>query len=267
MAKLPPVVSFDVDFSGVARVTIKRPDVHNAINQQVIDELVAIVLKLKRSKDVRMMVLLGEGRSFSAGADIAWMKSMKGFSLRKNIAESRKLAMLYQELSNFTKPLLCKIQGGALGGGSGLVAVCDYALAGKNAVFAFSEVRLGIVPAVISPYVVAKIGESQARALFLSGMRFTAERAREIGLVHEVVDDEVLDKRMELTIKEFLKAAPNAAIEAKHLVKNIMEMRRNKDDKALTDFTCKKIAELRVSKEGQEGMEAVLAKREPYWME
>jgi methylglutaconyl-CoA hydratase len=261
-------VFFDVDRYGVATVTIKRPDVHNAINQQVIDELVGIMLKLKRAKDVRLVVLTGEGRSFSAGADLEWMKSMKNFSMSKNMAESRKLAMLYKEINDFTKPVIAKVQGGALGGGAGLVAVCDYVLASKDAVFAFSEVRLGIVPAVISPFVIAKIGESHARALFLSGMRFTAERAKEIGLVHEVASADALDKRLDQVVKEFLKAAPEATMEAKQLILDVMEMKQDKkDDKALMEFTCKTIARLRVSKEGQEGMEALLAKRDPYWVE
>lgn len=269
MVKKPsPVVSFYIDRYGVATVTIKRPDVHNAINQQVIDELVKIILKFKRAKDVRLVVLTGEGRSFSAGADLEWMKSMKHFSMSKNVAESRKLAMLYKEINDFTKPVIAKVQGGALGGGAGLVAVCDYVLAAQDAVFAFSEVRLGIVPAVISPYVIAKIGESQTRALFLSGMRFTAERAKEIGLIHEVAPSEGLDKRLDQVVKEFLKAAPEASMEAKELIWEVMEMKQDKkDDKAMIDFTCKKIAKLRVSKEGQEGMDALLNKRDANWVE
>lgn len=268
MTKKPlPIVFFDIDHYGVARVTIKRPDVHNAINQQVIDELVDVIVKLKRAKEVRFMVLTGEGRSFSAGADLEWMKSMKGFSERKNLAESQKLAMLFKELNDFTKPIICKVQGGALGGGAGLVAVCDYVIAAQDAVFAFSEVRLGLVPAVISPYVINKIGGSQARALFISGMRFTAERAKEIGLVHEVAHPDVLDKRLELVIKEFLKAAPEATIEAKQLIRDVVLMQQEKNEKALMDYTCKKIAHLRVGKEGQEGMDALLKKREPFWVE
>ena len=265
--KPQPTVNIDIDPRGVATATIQRPDVHNAINQQVINELVGMVLKLKRDKKVRMLVLKGDGRSFSAGADLEWMKSMKKYSGRKNEAESRKLAMLYKELNDFTKPIICKIQGGALGGGAGLVAVSDYAVAAKDAVFAFSEVRLGIVPAVISPYVIAKIGESQARALFLSGMRFTAERAWNIGLVHEVVDSESLDNRMEQVVKEFLKAAPIATQEAKKLIWEVKHLMEKKNDRALVNFTCRTIARLRIGREGQAGMEAMLTKQEPFWHE
>jgi methylglutaconyl-CoA hydratase len=243
-----------------AIIKMNRPEVHNAFNDELINKMVKAFNELETDDSVRLVVLTGEGKSFSAGADLNWMKSMVNYSLEENKKDSENLHSLFETINNFKKPVLGKINGAALGGGVGLVSVCDFALTHDKAKFGFTEVRLGLIPAVISPFVINKIGESNARAWFLSGERFDAHQAKQMNLVHEVITVADFEKRFEEILSSFLSAGPIAATLAKNLVKN---MKDNPDPKAFTTY---EIAKVRVSEEGQEGMNAMLDKRKASWL-
>ena len=248
---------------GIARVVLNRPEIHNAFNDELISSLTKHFNELQDNEDVRLITLSGEGKSFCAGADLNWMKSMAKYSKEENYNDSQNLFGLFKAINDCTKPVLGKINGHALGGGVGLVSVCDFALSHEKAKFGFTEVRLGLVPAVISPFCINKIGESQARAWFLSGEIFTADKALKMGLIHDVVSVEEFDSRFEEVVESFLKAGPIAAREAKSLIKSVLDL----EGEGLNHYTCEKIANLRVSAEGQEGMTALLEKRKAKWME
>jgi methylglutaconyl-CoA hydratase len=254
--------TININQDNVAFLNLDRPDLHNAFNDELIEKLIAELKNLEK-KSVRLLVLTGNGKSFCAGADLNWMKKMKDYSMEENIQDSQKLCELFTVLNHFKAPVIGKINGAALGGGAGLVACCDYALAVDSAVFGFTEVRLGLIPAVISPFVIAKIGESNARAYFLSGQRFSAETALKMGLVHSVVTEDKLDLFLDALIKEFLMAAPFASQHAKELVYQVV---RKPTLEAARDYTCERIAVLRKSEEGQEGMSSLLEKRKPLWL-
>lgn len=247
----------------VARVTLVRADMHNAFNAQMVAELTQVFRKIGESRDIRLVLLDAEGASFSAGADLNWMAEMKQATAEENRADSLRMAEMFETINHLPQPLIAVVQGAALGGGVGLTAVADYVVAFDTAVFGFSEVLIGLVPAVISPYVVAKIGESQARAWFLSGTRFSADHARRIGLVHEVISRKDLDERLPFLRDEFLKAAPYATRKAKELIFNI----KGKGLSEVKEYTASLIAELRVGDEGQEGISALMDKRKPRWVE
>lgn len=252
----------DIDQRGVATLTLNRPELHNAFNDELIAELTKCLTDLENNKNVRLLILTGEGKSFCAGADLNWMKRMKDYSHEENVADSQKLAELFTVLNNFSRPTIGKINGSALGGGAGLVACCDYVVAVESAIIAFTEVRLGLLPAVISPFVIAKIGESHARATFLSGAKINMSRAFVMGLVHAVTTTELLDAEIEKTVGEFLLAGPQAAVTAKKLVSTVVRFDSIEDAR---DYTCKMISKARVSEEGQEGMSALLEKRKASW--
>lgn len=254
----------EVDARGVAFVKLNRPQVHNAFDDGLIASLTQTFGKLEVDDTVRLVVLSGEGKSFCAGGDLNWMRSMKEFSRSENVADSAKMARMYQALRYFPKPLIVVVHGAALGGGSGLAAVADFVLAAEDAKFGFTEVRLGIIPAVISPYAIEKIGVSAARAYFTSGMQFTAQTAKEIGLVHRVVGFDELHVARDAVIKEFLKAAPDASQKAKALIEAVTPLIG--DVKRATQFTVEAIADARVSEEGQEGMDALLSGRKAAWV-
>lgn len=245
--------------SGVATVTLNRPDVHNAFNAELIAEATELFLGLAK-KPLRLLILTGEGASFCAGADLNWMRSMKEWSEAENFQDAKKLAGLFHALNSLPFPTLARVNGHALGGGAGLVSCCDFVVASDKALFGFTEARLGLIPAVISPYVMAKIGESQARAWFLSGERFNAEQARQMNLVHKVVSNENLDSAVEEVKKSFLAAGPMAAREAKSLVFRVRVSQEVEDE------TCRRISRIRIGAEGQEGMRALLEKDKPQWM-
>jgi methylglutaconyl-CoA hydratase len=245
----------------VVRVTLNRPDVRNALNDELISELTAWASSVRDARDVRVAVLGGAGKTFSAGADVTWMSKAIAYSKEENLRDAERLSALFAALDRLPIPLIGRIQGAALGGGSGLAAVCDVVVTDDQAVFGFTEVKLGIIPAVISPFVVAKIGRSAARELFLTGARFSAARAREIGLVHAVVPLEKLDEAVDGYIKEFLTAGQQAIASAKSL---IAEVATRTIDEA-RPLTARAIAERRVSPEGQEGLRAFLEKRKPQW--
>jgi methylglutaconyl-CoA hydratase len=217
---------------------------------------------LAASDSVRVVVLGGRGKVFSAGADLDWMKELAGFGREENLREARAMADLFFALATSPKPVVARVQGAALGGGVGLVAACDIAVAAEGTRFGFPEVRLGLVPAVISPYVLSKIGESAAREYFLTGERFEAEKAREIGLVRAVVPEPDLDAAVEHRVEELLQAGPHAVAEAKALLRAVAG--RGLDD--VLHETAERIAAVRASPEGQEGLRAFLEKRKPDWV-
>jgi len=242
-------------------LTLNRPDVRNAFNEQMIAELTAWAATINADDDVRVAVVGGAGKVFSAGADIAWMAKALEYTHDDNVRDANAAARMFAALDTLPVPLIGRIHGAALGGGSGLAAVCDVVVADEEAVFGFTEVKLGILPSVISPYAVAKIGRSAARELFLTGMRFSALRAKEIGLVHAVVPTGALDTMTAMYVNEFLSGAPDAIATAKALIPRVWS--RGASDAA--GLTAEAIAAQRVSKEGQEGLRAFLEKRRASW--
>lgn len=247
-----------IENNGVKEVWLNRPELHNAFNAELIEELISA---FEVSSSTRLVVLSGRGTSFCAGADLNWMKSMKDYSKEENFKDSKRLAKLFSTINECPVPVIGRVNGHALGGGVGLVSVCDYVVCVPEALMGFTEVRLGLIPAVISPYCISKIGESYARAWMLSGERFSGIEAQRMGLVHEVVEASALDEKIEAVKKRFLSAGPEAAREAKTLIKSVM-----KNLKGSEDLTCQMITERRVSAEGQEGMRALLEKDKPAWM-
>lgn len=246
----------------IATVTMRRPEVHNAFNAQLIQDLQAAFTELSTDEKLHAVVLTGDGPSFSAGADISFMKPSATFTQEQNLNDALRLADLFDTINSFPCPVVARVNGTAIGGGAGLISVCDIVIAAENARLAFSEVKLGIAPAVISPYVVRKIGETHARVLFVTGERFSAAHARQIGLVHIVVPLEELDAVVEKTLRELLSSGPQALRACKALALNVGRM----DHDTARKFTAETIAKLRVSAEGQEGLRAFLEKRKPNWI-
>lgn len=244
----------------VVRVVLNRPDVRNAFNEEVIEELTTWARTIDTAT-ARVAVLGGEGKVFCAGADLSWMSKMVGYAHEENVRDARTLGAMMEALNSVSIPLIGRVQGAALGGGAGLAAICDIVVAADDAVFGFTEAKLGIVPAVISPYAIAKIGPSAARELFLTASRFSAGRAREIGLVHAVVPVSDLDTTIDAYIHELLTSGPQAVAGAKALIQ-IVAGRAPSD---VADVTADTIARHRVSGEGQEGMRAFLQKKKPSW--
>jgi methylglutaconyl-CoA hydratase len=249
------------DDGPVATVTLSRPDAHNALNADLIEELTYCFEEISDDERIRLVVLTGEGSSFCAGADIGYMRETADFSYEENLEDARRLAMMFWAIDECPKPVVAKVQGVAMGGGAGLVAVADVAVADSEARFAFSEVRLGIAPATISPFVVRKIGASHARSLFVTGERFDAERAREIGLVHSVVSRDGLDESVEEKVGELLEGGPVAQATMKALLRRL----ETTEPMEAPGLTARVISELRTGEEGQEGLAAFIEKREPRW--
>jgi methylglutaconyl-CoA hydratase len=246
----------------VLRITLNRPDVRNAFDEQVIAALTDAATHAADDSVLRAVVLAGNGKTFCAGADIAWMAKAIAYSRRENLNDAEDLARMLERFDTLPLPVIGRIQGAALGGGVGLAAVCDIVIAADDATFALSEVKLGILPAVVAPYVLRKIGISAARELFLTGARFSAARAREIGLVHEVVPAADLDAAVARRIAEVLTAGPGGVARAKGLIRAIAGL--HPDD--VIGVTTSAIAAQRISDEGQEGLRAFLEKRKPSWM-
>jgi len=244
----------------VEYLTLNRPDVRNAFNEQMIADLTDWAAAINADDDVRVAVVAGAGKVFSAGADIAWMANALNYTHDENVRDANAAARMFAALDTVPIPLVGRIHGAALGGGAGLAAVCDVVVADEDAVFGFTEVKLGILPAVISPYALAKVGRSAARELFLTGMRFNAVRAKEIGLVHAVVPLDQLDAMVVMYVNEFLSGAPDAISTAKALIPRVWT--RGTDAAGLT---AEAIAARRVSEEGQEGLRAFLEKRKASW--
>jgi methylglutaconyl-CoA hydratase len=245
----------------VEYLTLNRPEVRNAFNEHVIAELVRWAEAMRHPGEVRVVVLGGTGKAFCAGADIEWMARTVHYTHEQNVEDAVAAARMLATLDSLPVPLVGRIQGAALGGGAGLAAVCDVVVAEERAVFGFTEVKLGILPAVISPFVLAKIGRSAARELFLTGARFSAARAREIGLVHAVVPEGELDAAVAAYVREFLTSGPEAIAAAKALIRDVHG--RSVED--ARPITARALAARRVSAEGQEGLMAFLEKRKPSW--
>jgi len=252
------------DRGAVRQIALNRPDVHNAFDDALIAELTGALIQAGRDDAVRAVVLTGAGASFSAGADLHWMRGMAAASEEENREDSLRLAALVRTLQFLPKPTIARVNGAAYGGGVGLVAACDIAIGVEGTKFGLTEVKLGLVPAVISPYVVAAIGVRQARRLFLTGEVFDAAEACRIGLLHRVVPADGLDDAVEFTLRLLAKAGPQAQREAKQLALRMAGI--DAQDAGLADAeNAGLIARLRVSAEGQEGLGAFLDKRAPAW--
>jgi methylglutaconyl-CoA hydratase len=247
----------------VATVTLNRPDVRNAFNEHTINELSIAFHELGRNEMVRAIVLAANGPAFCAGADLNWMKKMAGYSHEENEADAMQLAQMLRTIYLCPKPVVAKVQGDCYAGGMGLVAACDIAVAVQEANFCLSEVKLGLIPATISPYVIKAMGENAARRYFLTAERFTAQEAHRIGFVHEVVAVDALDAKVAEVLKALVGNSPNAVREAKRLVRDIAH--RPVDDALLAD-TALRIAHIRASGEGREGVQSFLEKRKPGWL-
>jgi methylglutaconyl-CoA hydratase len=248
----------------VARVTLTRPEVHNAFNAELIGELRKLFRMLadESADELRAVVLAGDGPSFCAGADVTWMRASLGLSREQNEQDAMVMAEMFDAIDRCPAPVIARVHGAALGGGMGLCAVSDLVIAEAGTKFGFTETRLGILPAVISPFVIAKIGETHARALFPVGRHFDAMRALRIGLVHEVVEgQQALDGAVESAVADLLAAGPTAARAAKAIIREV----RGLPHESTRWHTARRIAGQRTSTEGQEGLRAFLEKREPEW--
>ena len=246
---------------GVEYLTLNRPDVRNAFNDGVITEITWWADSVAADGDVRVVVLAGAGPTFCAGADLEWMRRMADYSHQQNLDDASDMARMFLTLDRLPMAVIGRVHGAALGGGTGLAAICDIVVAADDAVFGLTEVRLGLIPAVIAPYVIAKIGRSAARELFLTGVRFGADRAKTLGLVHAVVPASELDQTVAGYLKELLAGAPGAISAAKQL---IAECTKRSASETAT-LCAEAIALRRSSPEGQEGIRAFLEKRAPKW--
>lgn len=256
--------TLDIERAGqVATVWMNRPEVFNAFNEQLIDDLSDACTRLDADASVRVVVLGGRGRHFSAGADLNWMRRAAEGSAADNLADARRFARMLRVLAGLSKPTIARIQGAALGGGTGLAAACDMAVASSDAVFSTSEVKFGIIPAVISPYVLRAIGPRHALRYFQSAERISAERALSIGLVNEVTPADALDAGVTALIEPLLSGAPSAQKAAKELIEAIKG--RPIDEQTLED-TAQRIARQRATAEGRDGVAAFLDKRPPMWL-
>jgi methylglutaconyl-CoA hydratase len=247
----------------VARVTLSRPDVRNAFNAELIAELTRIFRELDLRPKIRAIVLAGEGKVFSAGADITWMRASLELSEEENRRDAEALSDMYRAIDRCSKPVIARVHGAAIAGAAGLCAVSDIVISADDAVFGFTETKLGIIPAVISPFVIAKIGASHARALFLTGERFRAQHALSIGLVHQIVPSSELDSAVEKSLEELHTASPTAVTAAKRTLQAV-QAASYEDTRAIS---ARAISAQRVSAEGQEGLRAFLERRRPSWTE
>ena len=252
-----------IDSRGVAQVTLNNPDKHNAFDDQMIIELTNAFNALAANANVRIMLLKSEGKSFSAGADLEWMKRMASYSYQQNLNDARALAAMLKALHQMPIPTIARVQGAAFGGAIGLISCCDIAVASSKASFALSEVKIGLVPSTISPYVIAAIGERHAKRYFMTAERFDTNTALQISLVHEAVEEQFLDDKVEQLITAILSNGPEAVVAAKQLV---FAVSGKAIDSSLIEHTCEVIAGIRVSPQGQEGLSAFLDKRKPNWL-
>jgi methylglutaconyl-CoA hydratase len=256
--------TLQVENSGaVARVWMNRPDVHNALNEAMIDELAETFLRLGEDSAVRVIVLSGRGKSFSAGGDIDYMKRQGAAPAVENLATARGLAQMFHTVAACPRPTIARVNGAAMGGGVGLVSACDIAIASSTAIFAASEVRLGLIPSTIAPYVLRAIGPRQAGRLFVTGERIDAARAERIGLVHEIAEPDQLDSRVQSVIDNLLAGGPSAQTAAKSLLETVVNHPITRE---LMEETAVRIAERRSDPEATEGLSAFLEKRPPDWV-
>ena len=248
---------------GLATIWMNRPDVHNAFNEALIAELTAACQQLDADDTVRVVVLAGRGKSFSAGADLNWMRRAADASVEDNLKDARKLAGMLRTLAELTKPTIARVQGAALGGGMGLASACDICVASTAASFATSEVKFGIIPSAISPYVLRAIGARQAGRYFQTAERISAAEAKALGLAHEVVDPDALDARVAEIVAALLVGGPKSQAAAKDLIRAVADQPVSD---AVVEDTARRIAELRATPEAKEGLAAFLDKRPAAWM-
>ncbi|MPZ45166.1 MAG: enoyl-CoA hydratase/isomerase family protein [Betaproteobacteria bacterium] len=249
--------------NGVATLTFDRPDLHNAIDEATIAEFKAGLAKVAADPDVRVLVIAGNGKSFCAGADLNWMQRTADYDEAQNYRDALEFTELLAALDTMPKPTIARVHGPAYGGGVGIVAACDIALGTPQAAFMFSEVRLGLVPAMISPYAVAAIGERHARRYMLSAERIDAAEALRIGLLHEMCDAAELDARIGKLVEQMLRGGPESIARSKALVARVAH---GPIDTAMKDYTARTIAAVRAGSEGKEGIAAFLEKRLPAWV-
>lgn len=247
----------------VTHVVLARPEVRNAFGPRLIEELGAAFTELHHDTTTRVIVLRGDGKSFGAGADVNWMRESAKYSRQENVEDATRLALMLEAIKRCDKPIVCRVHGHAIGGAIGLLVTSDYVVAADDTVFAFSEVKLGIVPAVISPFVLRRIGLSHARALFVTGEQFGSERAERMALAHVVVPEQQLDDEVQRVIDELLTAAPGAIAVAKHLASEVAF----RDPREVMSHTAETIASKRTDPEGQEGLGAFLERRKPSWID
>lgn len=257
-------MTLEIELDGpVATIWMNRPELHNAFDENLIAELTAACIALDDDDDVRVVVLAGRGKSFSAGGDLNWMKRAANNGIDENLEDARALARMLRTLAEMSKPTIARVQGAALGGGMGLAAACDIAVASTKAFFATSEVKFGIMPSAISPYVLRAIGARQAYRYFQSAERIDAARAREIGLVHEAVEAEQLDAKVQEIVGALLQGGPLSQAAAKQLIRAVNHQPVND---TLVEDTAHRIAHLRATPEAREGIAAFLEKRSPAWI-
>jgi methylglutaconyl-CoA hydratase len=256
------MLSLDIKDS-VARVTMDRPDIHNAFNEELIAALTQVFVDIGSRPDVRAVVLQGSGKSFSAGADLNWMGRVAQYSRDENLRDARAAATMFSTVARCPKPVIARVHGAALGGGSGLIAACDIAVAVESAKFGFTEVKFGIIPAMISPFVIARIGQGNAREYFLTGERFSAQVAWEIGLIQHVASDvAAMDAVIESKVQEILNASPDAIAAAKEVIFGVAD----RAPETVLEFTADAIARARASEHGRAGIEAFLKRVKPPWI-
>ena len=251
-----------IKHDGVATVTLNRPEKHNAFDDDLIRQMTEAFIDIDADDSIRVMVLASTGKNFSAGADLAWMKRMVSYSYEENLRDAHALALMLKSLNNLSKPSIARVHGAAFGGAVGLVSCCDIAIASSSARFCLSEVRIGLIPATISPYVIAAIGSRTAKRLFITAESFCAEQALAFNLISAIYEEEQLDERIAELTETIIANSPAAVIAAKQLAHDMDGVCI--DDDLIKD-TSKRIAQIRTSNEGQEGLAAFLAKRSPCW--
>lgn len=249
--------------NGIATITLNRPEKHNAFDDVLIAQMTAAFRDIESDQTVRLMILAANGKNFSAGGDLNWMKRMANYDYHDNLADARALAEMLSTLNSISKPTIARIQGAAFGGAVGLVSCCDIAIASESANFSLSEVKIGLVPATIAPYVIAAIGERASRRFFISAERFGAERALDLGLISEICNADELDSTIARISRQILNNSPAAVAQCKQLISDINHRPISKE---LIEETSVCIAKIRKSAEGQEGLSAFLEKRTPAWL-
>lgn len=247
----------------LATVTLNRPDVRNAFNETTIAELTEVFRSLDNDASVRVVVLAANGPAFCAGADLNWMKKMADYTYEENLADAGQLAAMLSAIYHCSKPVIARVQGDCYAGGMGLLAACDIAVSADTANFCLSEVKLGLIPATISPYVIRAMGEQAARRYFVTAERFSAQQASACGLIHELVSPELLDDKIAELVRQISANSPNAVRQAKRLVQTVAGQSLTQE---LVAETVKGIAEIRASDEGREGVRSFLEKRKPFWL-
>jgi len=257
-------IEFILDKNKVGTIWLNRPEIHNAFNEIMISEILDCIIKINENKDVKIVVLRGRGKSFCAGADLNWMRNVASYSYKENLEESLQLSKCFHAIYTCNKPTIAVVHGAAIGGANGLLAACDFAFCDENTTFSLSEVKIGVIPACISPYVIKRVGEYGSKELMLTGKRFKGTEAKCFKLVNESLNMEDLEDHLTSIIKLLKTSGPAAMTQCKELIYNISN--KLTLDEAL-EYTAKMIAEIRASEEGQEGMAAFLEKRKPNWID